>query len=85
MALTGTTGARAEFSPSLAHLARRARVLANGIPLYAGFGISTAEHARAAAGLTDGIVVGSRAVEAAERGPDALNTYVATLRAALDA
>jgi tryptophan synthase alpha chain len=83
--LTGTTGARSEFSPSLADLARRARVLANGIPLYAGFGISTAGQARAAAELTDGVVVGSRAVEAAEQGPDALNTYVATLRAALDA
>ena len=83
--LMGTTGARTELSPSLADLARRARVLANGIPLYAGFGISTADHARAAAALTDGIVVGSRAVEAAEQGPEALSTYVATLRAALDA
>jgi tryptophan synthase alpha chain len=83
--LTGTTGARAEVSPALAHLARRARALANAIPLYAGFGISTPEQARAAAELTDGVVVGSRAVDAAERGPDALHTYVETLRAALDA
>jgi hypothetical protein len=29
-------------------------------------------------------VVGSRAVEVAEDGPDALRRYVATLRAALD-
>jgi tryptophan synthase alpha chain len=83
--LTGTTGARAEVSSALAGLAGRARGLANGIPLYAGFGISTPDHARAAAALTDGIVVGSRAVEAAEQGPDALHAYVATLRAALDA
>ena len=54
------------------------------MPLYAGFGISTPEHARAAAELVDGIVVGSRALEVAEDGPDALREYVASLRAALD-
>jgi tryptophan synthase alpha subunit len=52
--------------------------------LYAGFGISTPEHARAAAELADGIVVGSRAVEAAESGPGALHDYVSSLRVALD-
>ena len=41
------------------------------LPLYAGFGISTPEQARAAADLTDGIVVGSRAVQVAEEGPRA--------------
>jgi tryptophan synthase alpha chain len=81
--LTGTTGTRDELSPALAGLAERARVATNG-PLYAGFGISTPEHARAAAALVDGIVVGSRAVEVAEEGPEALRRYVATLRAALD-
>ena len=38
----------------------------------------------AAAALADGVVVGSRAVEAAEAGPSALGEYVASLRAALD-
>jgi tryptophan synthase alpha chain len=83
--VTGTTGARDQVSSQLAGLAQRARRLANGMPLYAGFGISTPEHARAAAELVDGIVVGSRAVEVAENGPDALRDYVATLRAAVDA
>jgi len=83
--VTGTTGARAEVSSALAGLAARARAAAGGIPLYAGFGISTPEHARAAADLTDGIVVGSRAVEVAEQGPDALRAYTETLRRALDA
>ena len=55
------------------------------MPLYAGFGISTPEQARAAAELADGIVVGSRAVEVAEEGPEALLEYVVSLRAALDA
>jgi tryptophan synthase alpha chain len=80
--VTGTTGARAELSPALAGLVERARRVTD-VPLYAGFGISTPEQARAAAELTDGIAVGSRAVEAAEEGADALRAYVASLRAAL--
>jgi tryptophan synthase alpha chain len=82
--LTGTTGARADLSPALAALVERARA-ATSVPLYAGFGISTPEHARAAATLADGIVVGSRAVEVGREGPDALRAYVASLRSGLDA
>jgi len=82
--LTGTTGAREELSSSLADLARRARALGD-TPLYAGFGITTPEHARGAAELTDGVVVGSRAVQAADEGPAALRDYVRSLRVALDA
>jgi tryptophan synthase alpha chain len=81
--LTGTTGARTEVSPALAGLVERARSIA-AVPLYAGFGISTPEHARGVAELTDGVVVGSRAVEVAEAGPQALGTYVRLLRQALD-
>jgi len=80
--LTGTTGARDRLSPALAGLVARAR-RATQLPLYAGFGISTPEQAAQAADLADGIVVGSRAVEVAEDGPDALHAYVGTLRAAL--
>jgi tryptophan synthase alpha chain len=83
--VAGTTGTRTELSPALAGLVERARAVGNGIPLYAGFGISTPDHARAAAELADGVVVGSRAVEVAQDGPDALRTYVGSLRAALDA
>jgi tryptophan synthase alpha chain len=83
--LTGTTGARDDVSPALAGLVTRARDLGNGVPLYAGFGISTPDHARAAAAIADGIVVGSRAVQVAEDGPVALREYVASLRHALDA
>jgi tryptophan synthase alpha chain len=80
--LTGTTGARERLSPALAGLVARARRLTN-LPLYAGFGISTPEQAAQAAELADGVVVGSRAVELAEDGPEALHAYVASLRAAL--
>ena len=82
--LTGTTGARTDLSPSLADLVARARRVAD-IPLYAGFGISTPEQARAAAELADGIVVGSRAVELAAEGPTALRDFVRSLRRAVDA
>jgi tryptophan synthase alpha chain len=82
--VTGTTGARTVLAPSLAPLAERARAVTD-VSLYAGFGISTPEHARAAAELVDGIVVGSRAVEAAEQGPAELSRFVGSLRGALDA
>jgi tryptophan synthase alpha chain len=82
--LTGTTGARDDLSPALAGLVDRARA-ATDKPLYAGFGISTPDHARAAAELADGIVVGSRAIEVAQEGPAALSSYVSSLRAAVDA
>jgi tryptophan synthase alpha chain len=81
--LTGTTGARDDVSPALAGLVERARRLTNGVRLYAGFGISTPDHARAAGALADGVAVGSRAVQVAEEGPAALRSYVASLRAAL--
>jgi tryptophan synthase alpha chain len=82
--VTGTTGARADLSPTLAGLVERARAV-TGVPLYAGFGISTPQHARAAAELADGIVVGSRAVEVSESGAEALRSYVRSLREAVDA
>jgi tryptophan synthase alpha chain len=82
--VAGTTGVRADdVSPALAGLVERARAVTD-VPLYAGFGISTPRQARAAADLADGVVVGSRAVEVAEEGPEALRTYVAGLREALD-
>jgi len=81
--VTGTTGAREGLSPALAGLVERARA-ATRLPLYAGFGISTPEQARAAAELADGVVVGTSALEAAEQGPAELARYVSTLRRALD-
>jgi tryptophan synthase alpha chain len=82
--LTGTTGARDRLSPALAGLVSRARAVTD-LPLYAGFGIATPEHAASAAQLAGGVVVGSRAVEVAEGGPEALRDYVRSLRTAIDA
>jgi tryptophan synthase alpha chain len=84
VSLTGTTGARDTVSPALAGLVERTRSLTD-VPLYAGFGISTPEHAAAVAELADGVVVGSRAIQVAEDGPAALRDYVRSLRTAIDA
>jgi tryptophan synthase alpha chain len=81
--VTGTTGARDGLSPALRGLVERARAVSD-VPLYAGFGISTPDQAAAAAELVDGVVVGSRAVEVAQGGPDSLREYVASLRASID-
>jgi tryptophan synthase alpha chain len=83
VSVTGTTGARTELSPALPPFVQRVRT-ATDVPVYVGFGISTPELARTVGELADGVVVGSRAVEVAEDGPDALRTFVASLRAALD-
>ena len=83
VSVTGTTGARTELSPALPPFVQRVRAVSD-VPAYVGFGISTAELARAAGELADGVVVGSRAVEVAETGPEALRDFVASLRAALD-
>ena len=80
--VTGTTGARHGLSPQLEPLVRRARA-ATSAPLYAGFGISTPEDARAAAQLADGVVVGTAAVAAAEQGRAELTELVRSLRRAL--
>ena len=83
VSVTGTTGARTELSPALPPLVQRVRTVSD-VPVYVGFGISTPELARAAGDLADGVVVGSRAVEVAESGPDALRSFVTSLRTALD-
>jgi hypothetical protein len=49
------------------------------------FPVSTPEVARGAAELAEGIVVGSRAVEVGEQGPDALGEYVRSMRQAVGA
>jgi tryptophan synthase alpha chain len=84
VSVTGTTGARDALSTEADGLVRRARNL-TAVPLHLGFGISTPDQAAAAGQIADGVVVGSRAVETAEEGPEALLEYVASMREALDA
>ncbi|HET8823293.1 MAG TPA: tryptophan synthase subunit alpha, partial [Thermoleophilaceae bacterium] len=57
---------------------------ASSVPVAVGFGISTADHARAVAEIADGVIVGSRVVRAAgQGGPSAVGSLVAELRDAL--
>jgi tryptophan synthase alpha chain len=83
VALTGTTGERAELPPGLARTVERVRASAT-VPVAVGFGISTPDHARAVAEVADGVIVGSRVVRASgEGGARAVGELVAELAAAL--
>src|SRR5205814_5358204 len=75
----GVTGEQATLSAELPATAARLRA-ATSLPICIGFGIATAEHARAAAGLADGVVVGSAIVRAATDSVDAAVALAASLR-----
>lgn len=62
----GVTGERDTLSASAQPLVDRMRSR-TGLPLALGFGISTPEQARAAAGMTDAVVVGSAVVRLIEQ------------------
>lgn len=76
---TGTTGAREGLPPQLPAFLRRLRSLTR-TPIAVGFGISTPEHVRSLRGVADGVVVGSRIVEAIRIGED-VRFVVAGLKA----
>jgi tryptophan synthase alpha chain len=65
----GTTGARESLDLRLDGLIGRVQAAAGGTPVLAGFGISRPEQVSAilAAGA-DGVIVGSAAIDAADRG-----------------
>ncbi len=66
VSLTGVTGARDTLPPELPEFVARVRA-ATRKPLAVGFGIKSAEQARAVARLADGVIVGSALVELAGR------------------
>ena len=82
----GTTGARDELDVDrLRSLLARVRAHAGGLPLLCGFGVSRGGHVAALreAGA-DGVIVGSAAIDAVNRGGAAgLEEFVASLSAAL--
>jgi tryptophan synthase alpha chain len=90
VSVTGITGERTGMAAGLEGFIGRVRAHAD-VPVALGFGISTAEHARAAADAgADGVIVGSRlvraAIEAADAGEDpaaAVGAAVAELAAGL--
>jgi tryptophan synthase alpha chain len=67
LARLGVTGATATLDAGLEGAVARVRA-ATTLPVAVGFGISTAEQARAVAQWADGVVVGSALVQALEEG-----------------
>ena len=85
VSVTGITGERDALPEGLGDTVARIRG-ATDLPVAVGFGIATGEQARRAAGVADGVIVGSRLVRAAgEGGPAAVREVVAELAAALRA
>jgi tryptophan synthase alpha chain len=80
----GVTGEQATLSAELPESAARLRA-ATSLPLCIGFGIATPEHARAAAALADGVVVGSAIVRAADESVEAAVALATSLRRGIDA
>jgi tryptophan synthase alpha chain len=94
VSLTGVTGARARLDADLSAFVSRVRTVTE-VPLYVGFGISSAEQAAAAARAADGVIIGSRLLELAGVGDSGraghtdaagrVGAFLAEVRAALDA
>jgi tryptophan synthase alpha chain len=79
----GVTGERASLATDLPVTVQRLKQ-ATDLPVCVGFGISTAEQARDAAQLADGVVVGSALVRAAGESIAHASALVRTLRTAID-
>jgi len=85
VAAVGVTGARESLDGRVADLVETTRAAAGDTPVLGGFGVSRREHVQGlvAAGA-DGAIVGSAAIDAAERGgPEALEELVRDLAAGL--
>jgi tryptophan synthase alpha chain len=83
--LLGVTGERAQLAATATELAGRLKAITD-VPVLVGVGVSDAEQAREACRVADGVVQGASVVRRLmEQGPDAVGTYVAEVRAALDA
>lgn len=84
IARTGVTGARAELRGELAREAGAVRAV-SPVPVAVGFGVSTAEHARAVGAAADAAVVGSALVNRLdEAGVEGTVALAAQLRDALN-
>jgi tryptophan synthase alpha chain len=83
--LLGTTGERANLGDVGQVLARRLKAVTD-LPVVMGFGVSTPDHARRAAEVADGVVVGSALMRMVldDRSPEDVAAFTAELRHALD-
>lgn len=86
VSVAGTTGARAGLPDALPAFLERARA-ATKRPRLVGFGIRDPQTARAAAAVSDGVVIGSALLDALEKSGDpatAARDFLAPIRRALD-
>ena len=80
----GVTGAREQLAGSAARVVESCRA-ATGLPVLVGIGVSTPEQAKIAAGVADGVVIGSAVVRLlGEKGARSAAAFLAEVRAALD-
>jgi len=87
VSLKGVTGARSTMSTDLEDFISRIRKITDK-PLCVGFGISTPEQAQRAAGLADGVIIGSRIldiIEKSKRPAADVKVFIADVRSAIDA
>jgi tryptophan synthase alpha chain len=84
VSVTGVTGARDQVAADLGEFVGRVRAITSK-PVCVGFGIASAESARAVAGLADGVIVGSALVSRIGDGSavKAARAFLAELRAAI--
>ena len=84
--LMGVTGERASLAASAATMAKRLKAVTD-LPVLIGVGVSTPEQAVEVSAEADGVIVGSALVRRLldGAGPDGAASFVAELRAALDA
>lgn len=66
VSITGTTGAREKLPADIIEFVRRVKRITN-VPVAVGFGISTSEQIASLRGEADGIIIGSRMIEAIRR------------------
>jgi tryptophan synthase alpha chain len=72
VSVTGVTGTRSATASDLEPFVSRVR-RETGLPLYVGFGVSTADQAREVARLADGVIIGSQLIRLSDEGRTAGN------------
>ncbi|RKY55363.1 MAG: tryptophan synthase subunit alpha [Candidatus Neomarinimicrobiota bacterium] len=80
VSIAGTTGTREKLSPDLIPFVKKIKKITDK-PVAVGFGISTPQHISALRRQAEGVIVGSRVIEAVKRGED-LAALVEQLKAA---
>ena len=83
--LLGVTGERDALATTATTLAGRLKAITD-VPVLVGVGVSNAAQAHEATRVADGVIQGASVVRRLmEDGPDSVGTYVAEVRAAIDA